>query len=316
MDESFTDPERAARVRAAAPAVDALFAEALGELGAPGIAYGVALDGELLHSGGCGVRDLESGSAPDADTAFRICSMTKSFIAMVVLSLRDEGRLDIDAPLGEIAADLRRARRGRAGRAARHGAPAADDGRRTAAGRPLGGSPDGRRQRLGEQRAVRARRDALARAGHGLRVLQLRLGGARPGHRGRHRTAPPGRRARARPRAARPALDGLERRRSPAAAGRDGVLPGRRRLHGRGAAGRRRLLLGARRPLQQRARPGALERGVPGRRAAARCARAGAREPRDAARDAARAQRLRARGSSGRRWPSRRASWPAATATA
>src|SRR5882724_6835899 len=104
---SFPDPERAARVRAAAPAVDALFAEALGELGAPGLAFGVALDGELVHSGGCGVRDLESGAAPDADTAFRICSMTKSFIAMIVLSLRDEGRLDIDAPLAQVVPDLR-----------------------------------------------------------------------------------------------------------------------------------------------------------------------------------------------------------------
>ena len=112
--QSFTDPDRAARVRAAAPAVDALFAEALGELGAPGLAYGVALDGELVHSGGCGVRDLESGAAPDADTAFRICSMTKSFMAMAVLSLRDEGRLDIDAPLGEVAPDLRALARGRA----------------------------------------------------------------------------------------------------------------------------------------------------------------------------------------------------------
>jgi CubicO group peptidase (beta-lactamase class C family) len=107
VDTSFTDCERSARVRAAAPAVDALFAEALGELGAPGIAYGVVLDGELVHSGGCGVRELESGSPPDADTAFRICSMTKSFVAMTVLSLRDEGRLDIDAPLGEVAPDLR-----------------------------------------------------------------------------------------------------------------------------------------------------------------------------------------------------------------
>ena len=108
MDEGFIDSGRAARVRAAAPLVDAHFAEAIGELGAPGIAYGVAIDGELVHSGGCGVRDLESGSTPDADTAFRICSMTKSFVAMVVLSLRDEGRLDIDAPVAEIAPDLRR----------------------------------------------------------------------------------------------------------------------------------------------------------------------------------------------------------------
>ncbi len=106
MDADFTDSERAARVRALAPAIDALFAEALGELGAPGLAYGIALDGELLHSGGCGARNLDSGTAPDADTAFRICSMTKSFIAMTVLSLRDEGRLDIDAPLGDVVAEL------------------------------------------------------------------------------------------------------------------------------------------------------------------------------------------------------------------
>ena len=52
MDETFADPERAARARALAPAIDALFADALGELGAPGIAYGIALDGELVHAGG------------------------------------------------------------------------------------------------------------------------------------------------------------------------------------------------------------------------------------------------------------------------
>jgi CubicO group peptidase (beta-lactamase class C family) len=106
VDATFTDPGRAARVRALAPAIDELFAGALGELGAPGIAYGVAIDGELVHAGGCGVRSLESGEVPGPDTAFRICSMTKSFTAMAVLSLREEGRLDIDAPLAEIAPAL------------------------------------------------------------------------------------------------------------------------------------------------------------------------------------------------------------------
>jgi len=38
VDTSFPDPGRAARVRATGPAVDALFAEVLGELGAPGLA--------------------------------------------------------------------------------------------------------------------------------------------------------------------------------------------------------------------------------------------------------------------------------------
>jgi CubicO group peptidase (beta-lactamase class C family) len=106
VDDSFSDPSRAARVRALAPAIDELFAGALGELGAPGLAYGVALDGELVHAGGCGVRSIESGDVPGPDTAFRICSMTKSFTATAVLSLRDEGRLDIDAPLGDVVPAL------------------------------------------------------------------------------------------------------------------------------------------------------------------------------------------------------------------
>jgi CubicO group peptidase (beta-lactamase class C family) len=103
----FDDVQRAARVRALGPAIDELFAAALVELGAPGLAYGVALDGELVHAGGCGVRSIESGEAPGPDTAFRICSMTKSFTATAVLSLRDEGLLDIDAPLGDVAPALK-----------------------------------------------------------------------------------------------------------------------------------------------------------------------------------------------------------------
>mgnify|MGYP002712410732 CR=1 FL=1 len=31
----------------------------------------------FVHAGGCGVRTLETGDVPTADTAFRICSMTK-----------------------------------------------------------------------------------------------------------------------------------------------------------------------------------------------------------------------------------------------
>src|SRR4051812_14927920 len=68
VDDTFGDPQRATRVRALAPVLDDLFGAALTELGAPGLAYGVALDGELVHSGGFGVRSLESGDAPGADT--------------------------------------------------------------------------------------------------------------------------------------------------------------------------------------------------------------------------------------------------------
>jgi len=41
------------------------------------------------------------------DTVFRIASMTKSFLAATVLGLRDEGRLDIHAPLSEYVPGVR-----------------------------------------------------------------------------------------------------------------------------------------------------------------------------------------------------------------
>ena len=82
---------------------------------------------------------------------------------MTVLSLRDEGRLDIDAPLGERGPPGTCGRvRARRTRRPGHGAPAADDGRRTAAGRSLGGSPHGPRERVGDRSCSRAAQRARA----------------------------------------------------------------------------------------------------------------------------------------------------------
>jgi CubicO group peptidase (beta-lactamase class C family) len=70
--------------------------------GQPGLAYGVVEDGRLLHAGGRGVcalpgsRAAAAGRVPDADSVFRIASMTKSFTAAAVLLLRDEGALALD----------------------------------------------------------------------------------------------------------------------------------------------------------------------------------------------------------------------------
>jgi CubicO group peptidase (beta-lactamase class C family) len=65
--------------------------------GQPGLAYAVMANGELVHSGGRGERWL-GGPPPDADTVFRIASMTKSFTATLVLMLRDRDRLSLDDP--------------------------------------------------------------------------------------------------------------------------------------------------------------------------------------------------------------------------
>ncbi len=95
-----------------ADALDAIAARFAARGGQPGLAYGVIAGGELVHSGGRGERWL-GGPLPDADTVFRIASMTKSFTAALVLMLRDRGALRPGRSGGGLRA---RAGRGPAGR--------------------------------------------------------------------------------------------------------------------------------------------------------------------------------------------------------
>ena len=125
------------------PAVDARFERLASEAKIPGVAWGVVRDGALSHAGGAGtIRDGED-RRPDADSVYRIASMTKSFTATAILLLRDEGRLGLDDPVGDA-----RARAGRLGAAdgrlaGDHDPPPADDvGRprdRRSVGRPAAG---------------------------------------------------------------------------------------------------------------------------------------------------------------------------------
>lgn len=63
----------------------------------PGIAAGVARDGDPLWSDGVGAADItKPEQAPNDDTQFLIASNTKKFTAVLVMSLRDEGKLSLD----------------------------------------------------------------------------------------------------------------------------------------------------------------------------------------------------------------------------
>src|SRR5438093_11465221 len=78
--------------------VDRLFRDYATQAHAPGAAWGIVVDGELAHTGVTGFRDVAVQAPVDADTVFRIASMTKSFTAMSILKLRDEGKLSLDDP--------------------------------------------------------------------------------------------------------------------------------------------------------------------------------------------------------------------------
>ena len=83
-------------VGSAAALLDERMARAAEAHGLPVVSYGLLLGGELVHVASLG--DLPDG----ATSSFRIASMTKSFTAATVLSLRDEGRLTLDTPLGDV----------------------------------------------------------------------------------------------------------------------------------------------------------------------------------------------------------------------
>jgi len=94
----FTDPARRAKLEAALPEVETLFERFWKQRGTPGLVFGVVIDGDLVLVKGYGVKDRVSNAPVTPDTVFRIASMTKSFTALAVLKLRDEGKLSLDDP--------------------------------------------------------------------------------------------------------------------------------------------------------------------------------------------------------------------------
>jgi CubicO group peptidase (beta-lactamase class C family) len=63
---------------------------------APGIAAAIVRSGALTWSDSVGLADLEAGTAPTLDTQFAIGSITKTFTAVLLLQLRDLGRLRLE----------------------------------------------------------------------------------------------------------------------------------------------------------------------------------------------------------------------------
>ena len=62
----------------------------------PSLVAGVVRGGETVWRDG---RGLVDGAVPHADTQYRIGSITKTFVAVLVMRLREEGLVDLDAPL-------------------------------------------------------------------------------------------------------------------------------------------------------------------------------------------------------------------------
>ena len=106
--QAFADTGRAARVQALLPEIDKVYADLAAKEHLPGVVYGIVLDGKLVHSRALGFANLESKLPAASDTRFRIASMTKSFVAMAAMKLRDDGKLRLDDPVANYLPELRK----------------------------------------------------------------------------------------------------------------------------------------------------------------------------------------------------------------
>jgi len=94
----FKEQERIQKIGLALSESHHYYGEAAANHHLPGVAYGVVADDSLVFFGGYGNTSLETGTAVTEHSLFRIASMSKSFTAMAILKLRDEGKLSLSDP--------------------------------------------------------------------------------------------------------------------------------------------------------------------------------------------------------------------------
>ena len=81
--------------------LDARVAQILNRRPAVGFALGVVRDGSLKFFSGHGVADAASNAPIAEDTIFRVASITKTFTAIAVMQLWEQGLVDLDAPAND-----------------------------------------------------------------------------------------------------------------------------------------------------------------------------------------------------------------------
>jgi CubicO group peptidase (beta-lactamase class C family) len=83
-----------------------MFKDYAGKNHFPGLAFGLVANGKLVFAGGTGYSRIDRLWTAGAATDFRIASMTKSFISVAILQLRDAGKLSLDDPASRYLPEL------------------------------------------------------------------------------------------------------------------------------------------------------------------------------------------------------------------
>jgi CubicO group peptidase (beta-lactamase class C family) len=72
----------------------------------PGAGVALVANGEVLWCGGIGEADIAAKRAVECDTEFRVGSISKTFVALALLKLQEEGKINLYARLQDVAPEI------------------------------------------------------------------------------------------------------------------------------------------------------------------------------------------------------------------
>ncbi|MBN3583304.1 beta-lactamase family protein [Algoriphagus aestuarii] len=103
---AFVNDQRAEKIKSIQEEIRALMETYAEENHIPGIAYGIVVDDQLMVSDAVGYMNLEKQVPAKPTTDFRIASMTKSFTAVAIMKLREEGKLALNDPVSDYIPEM------------------------------------------------------------------------------------------------------------------------------------------------------------------------------------------------------------------
>ncbi|MGD0735894.1 MAG: serine hydrolase domain-containing protein [Terracidiphilus sp.] len=86
--------------------LDAYIAAYMPAMNAPGMTLGLTDASKTLRTAGYGLANIDQHVPVSTDHLFQIGSISKSFVALVLLQMRDEGKLDLQKPILDYLPDL------------------------------------------------------------------------------------------------------------------------------------------------------------------------------------------------------------------
>ena len=103
----FKDNNRLEKLSTAFPVVEKMVQKYAADNHFPGYSFGIVLDGKLVYETSGGYTNLQTKVPATSKSMFRIASMSKSFTAMAILKLRDEGKLNLDDKASKYIPELK-----------------------------------------------------------------------------------------------------------------------------------------------------------------------------------------------------------------